>query len=124
MEHPLELIKSTSPTFNHTRLEHLDERGRDRRNKVCYLTTGQYMKYDLFIRVALTEDLPARRLRRGDVATVVEQHPGRPGQEPGYSLEVFNAVGESVDVVTVRESQIELLTADELLTVRPMSAVS
>ncbi len=82
------------------------------------------MKYDLFIRVALTEDLPARRLRRGDVATVVEQHPGRPGQEPGYSLEVFNAVGESVDVVTVRESQIELLTADELLTVRPMAAVA
>jgi hypothetical protein len=81
------------------------------------------MKYDLFIRVALTEDLPARRLRRGDVATIVEQHSGRPGQEPGYTLEVFNAVGESVDVVTVRESQIEPLTANELLTVRPMAAV-
>lgn len=81
------------------------------------------MKYDLFIRVALTEDLPARGLRRGDVATIVEQHPGRPGQEPGYTLEVFNAVGESVDVVTVRESQIEPLTANELLTVRPMVAV-
>lgn len=81
------------------------------------------MKYDLFIRVALTEDLSARSLRRGDVATIVEQHPGRPGQEPGYTLEVFNAVGESVDVVTVRESQIEPLTANELLTVRPMAAV-
>jgi hypothetical protein len=79
------------------------------------------MKYDLFIRVALTEDLPARRLRRGDVATVVEQHAGRPGQEPGYTLEVFNAVGESVDVVTVRESQIEPLTANELLTVRSLA---
>lgn len=76
------------------------------------------MKYELFKRVALAGDLPERRLRRGDVATVVEHHPGRPGQEPGYSLEVFNAVGESVDVVTVRESQIEPLTADELLTVR------
>jgi hypothetical protein len=81
------------------------------------------MKYDLFIRVALTEDLSARGLRRGDVATIVEQHPGRPEQEPGYTLEVFNAVGESVDVVTVRESQIEPLTANELLTVRPMAAV-
>jgi hypothetical protein len=80
------------------------------------------MKYDLFIRVALTQDLPARRLRRGDVATVVEQHAGRPGQEPGYTLEVFNAVGESVDLVTVRESQIEPLTADELLTVRSLAA--
>jgi hypothetical protein len=79
------------------------------------------MKYDLFIRVALAEDLPGHRLRRGDVATIVEQHQGRSGQEPGYTLEVFNAVGESVDVVTVRESQIEPLTADELLTVRPMA---
>lgn len=80
------------------------------------------MKYDLFIRVALAEDLPERGLRRGDVATVVEHHPGRPGQEPGYSLEVFNAVGESIDVVTVRESQIELLNANELLTVRSVVA--
>lgn len=79
------------------------------------------MKYDLFIRVALTEDLPEERLRRGDVATIVESHPGAPGQEDGYSLEVFNAVGDTVAVVTVGESQIEPLTADELLTVRPLA---
>lgn len=82
------------------------------------------MKYDLFIRVALTTNLPKHGLQRGDVATIVESHPGRPGQEPGYSLEVFNAVGESVAVVTVRESQIEPLTADELLSVRPMDEAS
>ena len=98
------------------------ERRRDRADKVCYLAAGQAMKYDLFIRVALTEDLPERNLRRGDVATVVESHPGRPGQEPGYTLEVFNAVGETVDVVTVRESQIERLTAGDLLSARPMAA--
>ena len=77
------------------------------------------MKYELFSRVALRADLPEHRLRKGDVATVVEFHPGRPGQEAGYSLEVFNAVGETVAVVTVRESQVEPLTADELLHVRP-----
>jgi len=82
------------------------------------------MKHDLFTRVALAEDLPERRLRRGDVATVVEFHPGRSGQEPGYSLEVFNAVGESVDVVTVRETQIEPLTANELLAVRPLAGAA
>src|SRR5207249_9156046 len=53
---------------------------RDRRDEVCYIGPGQSMKYDLFIRVALAEDLPERRLRRGDVATVVEFHTGRPGQ--------------------------------------------
>ena len=45
------------------------------------------------------------------MATLVEFHPSRPGQEPGHTLEVFNAVGETVAVVTVRESQIEPLTA-------------
>jgi hypothetical protein len=55
------------------------------------------------------------------VATVVEFHPGRPGQEPGYSLEVFNAVGETVAVATVRESQIEPLTANEVLQVRALA---
>ena len=79
------------------------------------------MKHQLFTRVALAQDIPDRRLRRGDVATVVEFHQGRSGQEPGYTLEVFNAVGETVDVVTVRQSQIEALTADELLAVRPIA---
>ena len=82
------------------------------------------MNYELFARVALKADLPEYGLRRGDVATVVESHPGRPGQEPGYSLEVFNAVGETVAIVTVRESQIEPLTPDELLHVRPLAAVA
>ena len=72
------------------------------------------MKHDLLTRVALTEDLVERHLRRGDVATLVEFHSGRPGQEPGYTLEVFNAVGETVDVFTVRESQIEPLTAERV----------
>jgi hypothetical protein len=36
-------------------------------------------------------------------------------------LEVFNAVGETVDVVTVRESQIEPLTAKSVLHVRPLA---
>jgi len=76
------------------------------------------MKHELFTRVALKADLPQHGLTSGDVATVVEYHPGRAGQEPGYSLEVFNAVGETVAVVTVRESQIEALTPREVLHVR------
>jgi hypothetical protein len=79
------------------------------------------MKYKMFSRVSLRASLPKHRLRRGDVATIVEYHPGRPDQEPGYTLEVFNAVGETVDVVTMRESQIEPLTANSLLRVRPLA---
>ena len=52
------------------------------------------MKYPLFTRVALAEDLPKENLRRGDLATIVEYYEGSPGQEPGYELELFNAVGD------------------------------
>ena len=82
------------------------------------------MKYESFTRVALKTDVSQHGLRSGDVATIVEYHEGRPGQEPGYTLEVFNAVGESVAVVTVRESQIEPLTANELLHVRPLAGAT
>ena len=76
------------------------------------------MKYPLFTRVALADDLPKQNLRRGDLATIVEYYEGSPGQEPGYELEVFNAVGDTFAVVTARESQIESLRKDELLSVR------
>lgn len=77
------------------------------------------MKYPLFTRVALADDLPKENLRRGDLATIVEYYEGSPGQEPGYALEVFNAVGDTFAVVTACESQIECLRKDELLSVRP-----
>ena len=77
------------------------------------------MKYPLFTRVALADDLPKENLRRSDLATVVEYYEGSPGQEPGYELKVFNAVGDTFAVVTARESQIESLRKDELLSVRP-----
>ena len=76
------------------------------------------MKYPLFTRVALADDLPNENLRRGDLATIVEYYEGSPGQEPGYELEVFNAVGDTFAIVTARESQIESLRRDELLSVR------
>jgi len=81
------------------------------------------MRYELFTQVALGVDLPKHGLYRGDVATVVEHHAGRRGLEPGYSLEVFNAVGDTVAVVTVRESQIAPLTANEMLRVRILAPV-
>ena len=83
------------------------------------------MKYELLTKVALRADLPPHKLRSGDVATIVEHHAGRPGQEPGYTLEVFNAIGETIAVVPVRESQIEPLWNNEVLHVRhPEEAVA
>lgn len=75
------------------------------------------MRYELFEDVVLREDIPEKALKRGDVVTVVERHEV-PGGEDGYSLEIFNALGDTIAVVTVSESQIESLTADEVFSVR------
>ncbi len=64
------------------------------------------MKYRLLEEVVLQGDIPDKGLKKGDVATVVERHP-IPGGEDGYSLEVFNAIGDTIAVVTVPESLIE-----------------
>lgn len=77
------------------------------------------MKYPLYSHVVLAEDIPAKSLRRGDFATVVEHYTGRADLEPGYEIEVFNAVGDTVCVTSVRESQIEAPRQDERLCVRP-----
>ncbi len=81
------------------------------------------MAFELFTRVALREDFPQHRLRNGDVGTIVDRHEGLAGQEDGYSLEVFNAIGETIAVMVVRESQIEPLVSDEVLHVRQLEAV-
>ena len=75
------------------------------------------MAFEVFTRVALHEDFPQYKLRRGDVAMIVEHHPV-PDDEDGYSLEVFNALGETIAVVTVAESQIESLMSNEVLHIR------
>ena len=81
------------------------------------------MTYQLFQEVVLAVDVPEKRLRKGDVATIVEEHPVV-GGERGYTLEVFNALGETIAVVTVPESAIVAMTADEVLSVRQLSVTS
>ena len=77
------------------------------------------MKLELFKRVALRIDIPEHRLRKGDTATIVEHLPGKNGED-GYALEVFNAIGDTIAMITVPESAVEPLTADKIPSVRPL----
>jgi hypothetical protein len=81
------------------------------------------MAFELFSRVALREDFPKYQLRRGDVATIVEHHPVSDGED-GYSLEVFNALGETIAVLVVAESQVESLMRNEVLHIRVLDEAS
>ncbi len=79
------------------------------------------MKYPLYEQVALAVDVPEFNLKKGDVATLVEAVPHPAGGDDGCVLEVFNALGASIAVVTVPESHLEPLRADEVLNVRHMA---
>jgi len=76
------------------------------------------VKLDLYQRVALSHDFPEYKLKRGDVATLIDYVPHANRDENGCVLEIFNAIGESIKVVTVPESAIESLRADEVIAVR------
>jgi uncharacterized protein DUF4926 len=79
------------------------------------------MSLPLYQHVALKRDLPEHGLKQGDVAVLVDYAPHPNGGEQGCFLEVFNALGESIAVVVVPESDIEELRADEVLAVRPLA---
>ncbi|QTA83298.1 DUF4926 [Desulfonema limicola] len=79
------------------------------------------MKYKLFEEVVLNINIPEKKLKKGDVATIVECYPVSKGKH-GYSLEVFNTVGDTIAVITVNESAIKPLEADEVFSVRSLAA--
>jgi hypothetical protein len=58
------------------------------------------MTPDPYQRVALRRDLDEHRLKAGDVAVLIDRAPHLSGGEGGVVLEVFNALGASIAVVT------------------------
>jgi hypothetical protein len=79
------------------------------------------MKFELCSDVMLTCDLPEHHLRRGDIVKLVERHVAPDGTE-GYSIEVFNAVGDTIAVTAVPASALEALHEDEILCARVLTA--
>jgi len=75
------------------------------------------MRPELYTRVALVRDLPEANLKQGDTAMYIDDLPVKK-DEDGAILEVFNALGESIAVVTVPISAIEPIRANQILTVR------
>ncbi|MEM7759913.1 MAG: DUF4926 domain-containing protein [Cyanobacteria bacterium P01_A01_bin.40] len=82
------------------------------------------MVLELYSEVALTQNIADRNLKIGDVATLVDFVPHSQGGEEGCVLEIFNAVGELIAVVTVPISAIKSLSASEILTTRPLKQAS
>jgi hypothetical protein len=75
------------------------------------------MKLELYSNAVLTCDVPQHRLRCGDIVKLVERHVAPDGTE-GYSIEVFNAIGDTIAVTAVPASALEVLREDEILCAR------
>jgi len=75
------------------------------------------MKYQLFEEVVLLRDRIDKGLKKGDVATIVEHHSAVDGED-GYSLEIFNALGHTIAVITAPESEIAPLSENEIFSIR------
>lgn len=80
------------------------------------------MKFDLYQEIVLKYDIPNENIKKGDVATIVEYISSNSG-EGGYCLEVFNVLGDTIKVITVSESDIELMNENEVFSVRSLEAV-
>lgn len=75
------------------------------------------MALKLYSDAVLRRAVAKHRLRRGDVVKVVEHHVAPDGTE-GYSIEVFNALGDTIAVTTVPATALEPLREDEVLCAR------
>jgi len=71
-------------------------------------------------RISITKDFPEYNLKKGDIAILIDTatHPER--GENGYVLEVFNAIGESINIIIVPMSAVEPLKQDEIFSVRSL----
>ena len=77
------------------------------------------MKFELYTDVVLKCDVLEHRLRRGDIVKLVDHHVAPDGTE-GYSIEVFNALGDTIAVTSVSASALEALRQDKVFCARTL----
>jgi hypothetical protein len=69
--------------------------------------------------VVLACDLPEHGLKRGDVGTVVLEHPGG-----GFEVEFITLDGETLTVVSLNGDQVRPIRPHEIAHARPVTAGS
>jgi len=67
------------------------------------------MDFQLYTEVVLQADVPDDNLQAGDVGTVVDRHDVA-GLEPGYSVEFFDMLGQTIAVATLPGSLLRVPT--------------
>ena len=78
------------------------------------------MTLELYTDAVLKCDVPEHRLTRGDIVKLVDRHVAQTGTA-GYSIEVFNAVGDTIAVTAVPATAVEPLREDKIRCARSMN---
>ena len=76
------------------------------------------MRLELYQTIALNRDLLEVNLHQGDIALLIDYVPHPADGEEGAILEIFNAIGESINIVTVPISSISALQSNDTLSIR------
>lgn len=77
------------------------------------------MKFELYSEILFNQDIPAYSIRKGDIGTIVDYFPSNlPSNEDGYSIEIFDALGDTLKVVFVDESKLSAIKHNAVLSVR------
>lgn len=71
----------------------------------------------------LVADLPGEGLWRDDIVKLVDNHVAPDGAE-GYSVEFFNALGETADVACVPVRALRKLDTHSVLTARELTVAA
>ncbi len=81
------------------------------------------MKFKLFTRVVLTQNLPNENLFAGDVGVIVEHHPATKFYEEGYEVEFLTGDGDTLTVVSLPEKNIRAVTGHDVFHVREKATI-
>ena len=69
--------------------------------------------------IVLLEDIPAHRLRKGDIGTVALAH-----SSGGYEVEFMTLTGDTVAVISLSESQVRPIGPGEIANARALEQAS
>ena len=83
------------------------------------------MKFKLYTEIAFNQDILEYSILKGDIGTLVEYHKANNNiNEDGYTIEIFNALGDTLKVITVPESKISAIKHNSVLSVREIEFVN
>lgn len=83
------------------------------------------MNYELYSRAALNTDIENTIFKKGDIGIIVEIiNSMKCINEKGYCLEIFDALGNTIDVIVVGETQLQPLSENNILHIRELEFVA